>query len=140
MRSGYQRISIFGWIIIYKINIEMEEKSNQSTPLRPQGERVLSSNLVEMDVNQFIQQIKSEKVWAESDHNSITIFKSDKMRIVLIGMHEGAVLKTHTANAIISVQVIEGSIKFTADEQTIALEKGKMIALLEKIDTIPTSV
>lgn len=111
----------------------MGEKSNQSTPLRPQGERVLSSNLVEMDVNQFIQQIKSEKVWAESDHNSITIFKSDKMRIVLIGMHEGATLKTHTANAIISVQVVEGSIKFTADEQTIALEKGKMIALQEKI-------
>ena len=111
----------------------MGEKSNQSTPLRPQGERVLSSNLVEMDVNQFIQQIKSEKVWAESDHNSITIFKSDKMRIVLIGMHEGAALKTHTANAIISVQVVEGSIKFTAYEQTIALEKGKMIALQEKI-------
>jgi len=111
----------------------MEEKSNQSTPLRPQGERILSSNLVEMDVKQFIQQIKSEKVWAESDHNSITIFKSDKMRIVLIGMHEGATLKTHTANAIISVQVVEGLIKFTADEQTIALENGRMIALQEKI-------
>lgn len=111
----------------------MEEKSNQSTPLRPQGERILSSNLVEMDVKQFIQQIRSEKVWAESDHNSITIFKSEKMRIVLIGMHKGATLKTHTANAIISVQVVEGSIKFTADEQTIALEKGKMIALQEKI-------
>ncbi|MCB9074182.1 MAG: cupin domain-containing protein [Chitinophagales bacterium] len=111
----------------------MGEKSNQSTPLRPQGERVLSSNLVEMDVNQFIQQIKSEKVWAESDHNSITIFKSDKMRIVLIGMHKGATLKTHTANAIISVQVVEGLIKFTADEQTIALENGRMIALQEKI-------
>ncbi|MCB0318950.1 MAG: cupin domain-containing protein [Bacteroidetes bacterium] len=111
----------------------MEEKSNQSTPLRPQGERILSSNLVEMDVKQFIQQIRSEKVWAESDHNSITIFKSEKMRIVLIGMHKGATLKTHTANAIISVQVVEGLIKFTADEQTIALENGRMIALQEKI-------
>jgi quercetin dioxygenase-like cupin family protein len=55
------------------------------------------------------------------------------MRIVLIGLHDGAELKTHTANGVISVQVLEGQIKFTAEEQTVSLVKGQMIALHEKI-------
>jgi quercetin dioxygenase-like cupin family protein len=111
----------------------MENKSNDATPLRPQGERLLNAALVEMDLNKFMMQIKQEQTWQESSHNSITIFKSATMRIVLMGMHEKAILKTHTANAIISVQVLEGAIYFTAGEQTVHLSKGQMIALHQKI-------
>lgn len=111
----------------------MENKSNDATPQRPQGERMLNAALVEMDLNKFITQIKEETTWKDSDHNSITIFKSDSMRIVLIGLHEKAILKTHVANTIISVQVLEGAIRFTADEQVVPLSKGQMIALQSKI-------
>lgn len=111
----------------------MENKSNDATPLRPQGERVLNATLVEMDLNKFIHQIRQETTWKDSDHNSITIFKSDALRIVLIGLHEKSILKTHTANAIISVQVLEGAIKFTAEEQVVSLSKGQMLALQPKV-------
>ncbi len=111
----------------------MENKSNEATPQRPEGDRQLNAPLVKMDLNKFIVQIKSETTWAESDRNSITIFKGDNMRIVLIGLHQAAELKTHTANGIISVQVLEEKINFTAEQQTLLLEKGKMIALHEKI-------
>lgn len=111
----------------------MENKSNEATPQRPQGDRMLNAALVEIDLNKFIEQIKQESAWNESDRNSITVFKSERMRIVLIGLHENAELKTHTANGTISVQVIEGLIKFTAETQTVSLEKGQMIALQEKV-------
>jgi quercetin dioxygenase-like cupin family protein len=111
----------------------MENKSNESTPQRPQGERMLNAALVEMDLNKFMTEIKQESTWKESDRNSITIFKSDVMRIVLVGLHENAELKTHTANGTISVQVLEGAIKFTAEPQAVHLEKGQMIALQEKM-------
>lgn len=111
----------------------MENKSNDATPLRPQGERVLNAALVEMDLNKFINQIREETTWNDSDHNSITIFKSDTLRIVLIGLHEKSILKTHTANAIISVQVLEGAIKFTAEQQVVSLTKGQMVALQPKV-------
>jgi quercetin dioxygenase-like cupin family protein len=55
------------------------------------------------------------------------------MRIVLLGLHKGAELTTHSANAMISVQVLEGKINFTAERQTAILQKGQMIALNEKI-------
>lgn len=115
----------------------MENKSNDATPLRPKGDRLLNAPLVEMNLNQFIEQLKTETTWKDGDRNTITIFKSDKLRIVLIGLKQNAELKKHTAPGYISVQVISGKIVFTSDPdgtlQTVALTSGKMIALQPKI-------
>lgn len=110
-----------------------ESKSNDATPLRPEGDRVIDAPLLEMNLDGFITQIKNEVTWKESDRNSLTIFKSKTMRIVLMGLHESAELKPHKANGVISVQVLEGKINFSAEEQSCILEKGKMIALHENI-------
>lgn len=111
----------------------MENKTTDSTQQRPDGGRILSAPLVEMNMNEFIKQIKDETTWADSDRNSVTIFKSETMRIVIIGLHENAELKPHKANGVISVQVLEGNIQFTAEEQTTQIKKGQMIALQENI-------
>ena len=111
----------------------MENKSNDATPQPPDGEHILNAQLVEMNLEEVIKQIKSETTWTDSDRNSVTLFKSDRMRIVLIGLHENAELKPHKANGVISVQVIEGKIEFTADEQITHLEQRQMIALQENI-------
>ncbi len=118
-------------------NIEVENKSNEATPLRPEGDRLLDAPLVEMDLNNFILQIKHEITWATTDHNSITIFKSDNTTVVLIGMHQNAELKKHSAYGDIHVQVLEGKVNFCTEQQTVSLQKGQMIAL--KAD-IPHSV
>lgn len=114
-------------------NLNEKEKSNDATPQRPEGERILNAPLVEMDVPAFIDQIKNETTWADSDRNSITIFKSEVMTIVLIGLHENAELKPHKANGTLSVQVLEGKIEFSTEHQSIEIEKGQMIALQENL-------
>ena len=118
-------------------NIQVENKSNEATPLRPEGDRLLDAPLVAMDLNNFILQIKHEITWATTDHNSITIFKSDNTTVVLIGMHQHGELKKHKAYGDIHVQVLEGKINFCTEQQTVSLQKGQMIAL--KAD-IPHSV
>ncbi|MEO7523782.1 MAG: cupin domain-containing protein [Ferruginibacter sp.] len=118
-------------------SIEVETKSNEATTLRPEGDRLLDAPLVEMDLNNFIGQIKDEITWATTDRNSITIFKSDNTTIVLIGLHQNAELKKHKAYGNITVQVLEGKIDFCTAQQTVSLKKGNMIAL--KAD-IPHSV
>ncbi|RYZ22215.1 MAG: hypothetical protein EOP49_46645 [Sphingobacteriales bacterium] len=111
----------------------MEQKSNESTPNRPEGSRVLDANLVEMDLNGFIQKLRTEPAWISGDRNTVTVFKSESMRIVLLGLHQGAELKSHKANGVISVQVLEGQVEFSTDLQTCLLGKGQMIALHENI-------
>lgn len=111
----------------------MENKSNESTELRPEGERILNARLVEIDLNKFISELKQETTWADRDHNSITVFKSDTTTMVLIGMHKNAELKEHTAMGNISVQVLDGEINFFAEQQTFSLGKGQMITLVANI-------
>ena len=107
----------------------MDDKYNESTDLRPEGERVLDAPLVNIDIGRFITQIKKETAWDNSDRNAITVYKTNGLRIVLVALHEGAVMAKHTAAGIISVQVLEGEINFTADEQSVILKKEQMIAL-----------
>lgn len=114
-------------------NKSMENKSNEATPLRPDGDRMLNAQLVQMNLQAFIKQIKTETTWETSDRNSVTIFKSETMRIVLLGLHQNAELKPHKANGVISVQVLQGKINFITDEQSVDLEQGQMIALQENI-------
>jgi len=111
----------------------MENKSNEATALRPEGDRMLNARLVEIDLNKFIAELKQETTWADSDRNSITVFKSDTTTIVLIGMRENAELKEHTAIGNITVQVLDGEINFFAEQQTLSLVKGQMITLEENI-------
>lgn len=107
----------------------MDDKYNESTDLRPEGERVLDAPLVNIDIGRFITQIKKEAAWDNSDRNAITVYKTDGLRMVLVALHEGAVMAKHTAAGIISVQVLEGEINFTTDEQSVILKKEQMIAL-----------
>jgi quercetin dioxygenase-like cupin family protein len=82
-----------------------------------------------MNLQNFIDQIKRETTWKENDRNALTLFKSETMRIVLMGLHKNATLKPHKANGVISVQVLEGKIEFSAESKCVMLEKGQMIAL-----------
>lgn len=111
----------------------MSVHSNKPTSLRPEGERVLKGPMVTTDLNKYINQIKSEKTWKDSDHNSITIFKSENMRIVLMGMHKDFILKEHSATPEISIQVLEGEILFSTDKDETRLSKGEMVSLQTKI-------
>lgn len=107
----------------------MEVKHNESTELRPEGERVMDAPLVSMDIPEFINQLKSEPAWENGDRNAMTVYKTNGMRIVLLALHKDAELKRHTAEGIISVQVLDGKINFGTDDKTVELEKGQMIAL-----------
>lgn len=111
----------------------MEEKFNDATIQRPQGDRTIDAPVVIIDIPAFIEQIRNEKAWDENDRNAITVFKTNGMRIVLIALHKGAELAKHTAKGVISVQVLEGKMLFTTGDQPVELDKGQMLTLHEGI-------
>lgn len=111
----------------------MEEKFNDATTQRPEGERVLDAALVTIDLHSFIKLIKAEKTWKESDRNAITVFKTNGMCIVLIALRKDAEMVKHIADSLISLQVLEGQIVFSTVEQSVELGKGQMLTLHERI-------
>jgi quercetin dioxygenase-like cupin family protein len=111
----------------------MLEKSNESTPKRPEGERALDAALVTVNLPFYIDQIKNESSWKESDRNAITIFKSEKLRLVLVALRQAAEMARHTSPGILHIQTLEGKIRFITDQQTVELNKNQMLVLHERI-------
>ena len=111
----------------------MDNKFNEATAQRPEGDRIIDAPLVEMNLPIFIKQIRQEDAWKNSDRNAITVYKTNGMRIVLIALHKGAEMKQHKAAGIISLQVIEGQITFATDEKNVELCTGQMLALHKDI-------
>ncbi len=111
----------------------MEVKFSTATIQRPEGVRIMDAPLVTIDIFSFIKQIKKEKKWKETDRNAITVFKTDGLRIVLIALHKGAEMVKHSAEGMISIQVLEGKMQFKTDLRSMKLGKGQMLALHEGI-------
>lgn len=107
----------------------MAIKSTQSTTLRPEGVRILDAPLVEINLKQLEEMIRDEKTWETGDKNAVTVYKTEGMRIVLIAMRNGAAMPSHKAEGIISVQVLQGSVKFVTDNRMVELSEGKMVTL-----------
>jgi quercetin dioxygenase-like cupin family protein len=111
----------------------MEQKSNESTPQRPGGDRLVDDIMVPIDLPFFINQLRTESTWKESNRNAITVFKTDGLRIVLIGLHKGAEMARHVADGIISVHVLEGTIDFITDQQSVNLQKNNIVTLHKNV-------
>jgi quercetin dioxygenase-like cupin family protein len=120
--------------LIEKLQTHIQNTSNSSAPdseavHRPTGNRTLSAPCIELDLPKSIAQLQQEPAWTNGDRNSISLYKSDLMRIVLMGLKKDAEIKPHKANGVISVQVIAGKIQFITEQQTVSLAQGQMIAL-----------
>ena len=111
----------------------MQEKYNEATNNRPEGDRPVNAPVVLIDIPNFIRQIKDEKAWDKNDRNAITVFKSDKMRIVLVAMHKDAEMQTEHPNNIFSVQLIKGKIKLHTKEKSIEMGKEQLFVLHKNI-------
>ena len=109
----------------------MEPKSNDPTPQRPEpaAGHPLDAPLLVFDLPALLAQVREEPAYRASDRNALTLFKTDGMRLVLLALHAGAELKTHTAPGTISVQVLAGRLTFHTAEQAAELAQGQLLTL-----------
>ena len=107
----------------------MEEKYNESTINRPEGDRMVDAPVVLVNIPEFIKKIKKEKAWDKNDRNAITVFKSDKMRIILVALHKKAEMTTERPENIFSLQVLDGKVKLYTDVKTIEIREDELFVL-----------
>jgi quercetin dioxygenase-like cupin family protein len=104
----------------------MEVRKQDETVNRPEGERAIDAPFLTIDLPEYLEQIKNEKKWQESDHNAITVFKDDQLTIVLVAMHPTAEIRTLRPEHLWTAQVLEGSIQLTINDKKSTLQKGQM--------------
>lgn len=107
----------------------MENKNIDATHNRPDGERKIDSPVLLIDLPGYIDQIKNEKAWKENDRNAITIYKTDKLRIILVALHKDATMQTERPGNIFSLQVLKGKINVATNYATTEVKKNKLLAV-----------
>ncbi|WP_240731372.1 MULTISPECIES: cupin domain-containing protein [Hymenobacter] len=103
--------------------------STETTASKATANAAFDSPAQVMDLEHAIVQAKQTQSWTSSDRHAVTLFKSESLRLVLLGLHKGAELKTHTAPGIITVQVLEGQITFRTAQQSFILTAGQLLML-----------
>ena len=88
----------------------------------------LAAPLLTLDLNREIEQLRSEGRW-QSGHTAKTLAKYPDLRVVLIVMKAGGRLEKHRAEGCISVQTLDGRIRFNTAEGTVELVAGQMLTL-----------
>jgi quercetin dioxygenase-like cupin family protein len=85
-------------------------------------------DFAQIDLVQEMLNSEQTKPW-QTGHTARTLFKKSDFRMVLISMEKGSSLKEHHADGTISVQVLKGSIRFSAQGETHTLQVNNMAAL-----------
>lgn len=106
----------------------MEIKRNEATINRPDGNRVIDGTYVFIDTPSYIAQLKQEKAWETNDRNGITVFKSDRVAIVVAALHAGTSIEENKVNGFINVQILEGKARVSTPDGDVDAEKGQIIS------------
>ena len=85
-------------------------------------------DFAQLDLAQEMLTSEQTKPW-QTGHTARTLFKKADLRVVLISMKKGSVLKEHHADGTISVQVLKGALRFTAQGEMHTLQTNGLVAL-----------
>ncbi len=107
---------------------------NEATHNRPAGTRVLDAPYVVTDINSALSQLMAEEGWEKTDCNGITLFKTDNITTVLIAMHTGSRIGENCIDGTVTMQVIEGEVELTADEEVVTLHTGQVVMLHNNVN------
>ena len=61
------------------------------------------------------------------------LLKSPGKQIVLTALHEGTEINSYQSNDSITLQIIEGKLRFQTRKESITLDKGQLLTLHENI-------
>lgn len=89
----------------------------------------LDAPLLTFDLPDLVRRIKSQEGWRKAGRNTIPLFKTDRMRGVLLALSAGTAISSHRADGPITLQVLEGRIRFSAESRTVTLGRGQLLTL-----------
>jgi quercetin dioxygenase-like cupin family protein len=94
----------------------------------PSIRRPLSGDVLVFDLREERRRASDAAVLARSGRNARTLLKDGPLRVTLVVLAPGGELAEHQAEGPITVQPVEGRIRFTVDGVTHELEPGEMLS------------
>ncbi len=112
----------------------MENRRNEATLNRPEGDRVLDAPYVFMNLPDFIRQLKNEEAWQKNDRNGITIFKSERVTMVLTCLRAKAIMHDVLVDGIFTIHVIEGIVRVRTPDGEVDMQPNQVMTFHQLVD------
>lgn len=110
-----------------------EIESNVATTQQREGNGVINATMAVGNFRACMDQVTSEPAWTDCDRNAVTLFRSETLKIVFIGLQQNAMLDPHTINGVLSLELWRGELLFTADGETLVMDPGDMVVIQANI-------
>jgi quercetin dioxygenase-like cupin family protein len=76
-----------------------------------------------------IRALREENAYSTNGRNGITLVKTARLRVVLEVLQAGTQLAEHRAPGAITVQVLEGAIRFHIEDEVFRVREAELLAL-----------
>ena len=111
----------------------MKTKYNEATRNRPEGDRIVDAPVVIADISTFLKHLKKEKGFKKNDKNAITLFKTEKVSVVLVALHKKAEMNTDRPDHTLNLQVLKGRVRVEANGNLYEVEAEQILSLHDKL-------
>lgn len=92
--------------------------------LRPSAGGMMSRNITDE-----VARLKAKPEWSSEDRLAVSLVKDDALNVLLMLLKQGARLAEHRTKGPIAVQVLAGSVRFSAGSEQTVLSVGDIAAL-----------
>lgn len=103
--------------------------SSGNTETSGRQNRVLAAPILRFDLRTEVDQLRRMPSYDAGEPTGKTLVKEPDLRIVLMALRSGARLEEHHASGPISIQAIDGRLRFRTPEESTELSAGQLLAL-----------
>lgn len=111
----------------------MEIETLITKPPPCKDKRSLNSSLFTFDLPTLIENMKHNHTWAKGELTAMILMNSPGKQVVLTALHEKTEIDSFQSSDSITLQIIEGKLKFHTRKESVTLNKGQVLTLHENI-------
>jgi len=111
----------------------MEIETIKAKPFFRKIDRSVNTSFSAFDVQGMVENIKLSSFWAKGELYAKVLVKSPEKKVVLTALHKGIEVISFQSDGSISVQIIEGKLKFHTRKESVILDKGQLLTFHDNI-------
>ena len=92
-----------------------------------------NSSLFTFDLPTLVANMKHSYSWLKGELNAMILVNSPGKQILLTALHKGTEICSFQANDSITLQILEGKLRFHTRKESVTLEEGQLLTLHENI-------
>ncbi len=93
-----------------------------------------NTGLLSLDLPALVARMKQNSHWIAGELCAKIIIKKEHKRIILTAIHKGTVIESFQSNDSITFRIIEGSLMYVTENESINLIAGEKLILHENIN------